>query len=602
MIIYKGDDEKKKRRTGAEGTLPGAMQSIWDFADNWDQAKRRVGLEQQDRQFQARHQVELAQQKMREQEMQWQQQEIDQVRLGRQATADLSKSLIEGQRPPETREFMGPITDPQARMLESEKRKWDEYERLAADPNMTPEARRLLFSQIAQESQQKMLDAQWGAVTSRFAQLAVPSQTLRGTEVPGLNPEDPDQAELLSNIQQMIDQRADLEGVSGLIAELEAEILRDQMALEHRETVGETMTMELQNPALWVGLPPENYTEAKAALARFQRMPNADPDEVMNYFLDLRKRPTRSSSGSGGAPGGGNPFAPTQMFSPYQTNTKLRKDGVALAGKGVIGGGLPPEGDIRAAMDSLDPVGTGLAERTRQAGIQAGRAEGRSVAQQDPAAAADMMGAGPRARAMGMRLTTERLTALEGVVDKAKTWQEAAELLGEEFTRMGFQSPEDVPEWLSDQLLRRFEARSSNADLEEAKAASGYGGAQQVASGMAAGIGGKKPKPATAAAPAPAQDDEEPPRAKHISEISGPAAGYAPRETTTWKRLPADKQEELRSKLLKAIDKTSRYDFHGALAPVLRANGIDLGSVPKKVAKELRERLKEKRAQQRKGK
>jgi len=598
MIIYQGGDEKKKRPSGVEGTLSGPFQDIWDFADNWDQAKRRVGLEQQDRQFKARQEMEVAQQKMREREMQWKQDEIDQVRLGRQATADLSKTLIEGQRPPETREFMGPITDPQARMLESEKRKWDEFERIAADPNTTPEARRLLFSQLAQESQQKMLDAQWGAVTSRFAQLAVPSQTLRGTEVPGLNPEDPEQAELLSNLQQMIDQRADLEGVSGLIAELEAEILRDQMALEHRESVGETMTMELQNPALWVGLPPENYAEAKAALARFQRMPNADPDEVMNYFLELRKRPTRSSSGAtGGTPGGGNPFAPAQMFSPYQTNTKLREKGVTLAGKGVVGGGLPPEGDIRAAMDSIDPMGTGLAERTRQAGIQAGQAEGRSVAQQDPAAAADMMGAGPAARQRGMQLTTEKLRSLEALVDKAKTWQEAAEMLGEQFNLMGYTGPDEVPEWLTDQLLRRFEKRVESTpapDREDAAAASGYGGAQQVAQGIAAGMGSKQKQPAI--------EYEVPPKPKHISEISGPAAGYAPRETTTWKRLPADKQEELRAKLLKAIDKTSRYDFHGALAPVLRANGIDLGSVPKKVARELRERLKEKRAQQRKGK
>lgn len=579
--------------TTAGDKLARGLNAASSFAGGYAQGRRS------ERDARAEEQARKSLEAMRQKEMQWQQEDRDRDRLGRQATAELSQSLIRGQRPPETREFMGPITDPQARELEREKRKWDEYEQMAADPNMTPEARRLLFSELARDSERKLSEAQWATVTRRFSQLTVPSQTLRGTEVQGLNAEDPEQAELLSNIQQMIDQRADIEGVSGLIAELEAEILRDQMALERRESVGEIMTTELQNPALWLGLPPENQFEAIAALARFQRDPGADPDEALNYFLDLRKRPTRSSSSAaGGTPGGGNPFAPRQMFSPYQTNTKLREKGVTAASKGIVGGGMPPEEDIRAAMDTIDPMGTGLAERTRNAGAQAGKAEGRSVAEQDPAAAADAMGAGPRARAMGMRLTTERLTALEGVVDKANTWQEAADMLGAEFTRMGFQGPEDVPEWLTDQLLRRFEKRTGSEQesesMQRAKDESGYGGATSAL----AEVAGAKAKPKDEAP----IEYELPPRPKHISEISGPKAGYPPRETTTWKRLPADKQEELRSKLLKAIDKTSRYDFHGALAPVLRAHGIDLGSVPKKVAKELRERLKEKRAQQRKGK
>lgn len=566
------------------------------FAGGYAQGRRS------ERDARADEQARKALMAMRQKEQQWEQEDRDRDRLGRQATADFSRSMVEGQRPPETRAFHGPLTDPQARELEREARKWDEYERLAADPNVSPDARRLLFSELARDSERKLSEAQWNTVTRRFAQLTVPSQTLRGTEVPGLNPEDPEQAELLSNIQQMIDQRGDLEGTSGLIAELEAEILRDQMALERRESVGEIMTTELQNPALWMGLPPENQMEAVAALARFQRDPGADPDEALNYFLDLRKRQTRSSRGAaGGTPGGGNPFAPAQMFSPYQTNTKLREKGVTLAGKGVIGGGLPPEGDIREAMDSIDPMGTGLAERTRQAGARAAKAEGRSVAEQDPAAAADMMGAGPSARAKSMQLTTEKLTSLEGVVDKAKTWQEAAEMLGDEFTRMGYTGPEEVPEWLTDQLLRRFEKRvgaeQDSESIQRAKDESGYGGATSALQEVA---------DAKAARSKPAQSEqgplELPPKPKHISEISGPKAGYPPRESTTWKRLPPEKQEEMRQRLLKAIDKASRYDFHGALAPVLRAHGIDLGSIPKKIAQQLRDALKEKRAQQRKEK
>lgn len=610
MIIYKGG--KKQDRSGAAGTLPRGAQAIWDFADQYDQAKRRPAMQQDQQQFEA---VQAARKAITDRQMQWEQEDRDRERLGRKADAELSQALIRGMRPPEidTPPVQGPSADDgrplgiEARIADSERRKWDDYERWAADPNVSPEAKKMLYAQLARESQNKLADAQWSSITRRFAQLAVPSKTMRGSDVMGLNPEDPEQAELLSNIQGMIDQRVDAEGVSGLIAELEAEILRDARMLERREATLELMQSSLTNPALAGS---DQLEAMQQAWQRFQRDPGLDPDEAWNDFLDAQKRPVRDAralagGGTGGsmtrgAPGApANPFAPVQKFSRYQADTEGRAKALSTLDKKTEFGN-PTEGEIRERMDLDNPMGAieeGMAKGRASAGkAQAG---GASSAQYDPAAVADKMGAGPRARAAAMKLDEPALNKLSGVVDAAETWQEAQDALAAELVGMGYSGPEEVPAWLTSMLLRQWEKKHDrrNSGVGEGMSARGDG----------IGVPKYLEKPQGEVPPLDFGEGAGA-RPKHISEISGPGvkqpgAEAPPKEKpTTWKRLDRDKQADLRKTLLEAVEKAARYDFHGALAPILRKAGVDLGSVPKGVAAELREALKKKRAQARKEK
>jgi hypothetical protein len=239
--------------------------------------------------------------------------------------------------------------------------------------------------------------------------------------------------------------------------------------------------------------------------------------------------------------------------------------------------------------------------------------------------------------------------------------------LAEQLVGMGYQGPEEVPSWLTESLLRRFEKRKVPA------ATGGMSGRGTVQPGAPSGADDRIPESSTDAlmaaagrpvtpkgtGPAPkfsrynhkadGPDEHEfmawyserasrlgldpnPDAKEHFYDYRAAfmagaepdASGHWPSEfkreghprmivdgvntktgervgadkvATTWKRLSPKEQADLRKTLLDAVASAARYDFHGALAPILRKAGVDLGSVPKGLAKELREALKKKRAE-----
>jgi len=253
-IIYKQSGLSRALEAAAGG--PGTV----------DRQRRRdlagASLDLQSREFDANQQAQAAHQALQDEETQYTRDERARVEKTRAADAELTRLLLDEQRGATTPTaekspvlaamglkdtplgmvadrlasvFGGKASTPDESMAQQENRKWDGFEKVA--PDLSPDGRKMLFGYLAQESQQKADTAQYGALARRVAQLSMPAKSPGGSEMPGLDPQDPEQGQLLAQIQGMIDQKADPAKINDVVAQLEGEMKRDRLVQIQRERV-----------------------------------------------------------------------------------------------------------------------------------------------------------------------------------------------------------------------------------------------------------------------------------------------------------------------------------------------------------------------------
>jgi hypothetical protein len=224
-----------------------------------------------------------------------------------------------------------------------------------------------------------------------------------------------------------------------------------------------------------------------------------------------------------------------------------------------------------------------------------------------------------------VKLTTASMNAMASAVDQAATPEDAGRAIKAAADQAGIPM-EDLPQWLLKTLATRFQEKPSGARRK-------LGVRGEGSLGMEAGnVEGTKPgvlfqeppafqdgpigysakieeTPETTGGPidqalaaSKARRDVAAQKERSEAALSPEQRrrrGMPPAEPKTWKRMNPDEQANARKALKEAVERTARYDFHGALAPTLRSLGIDLGSLPKKEAQALREALRKKRAEAR---
>jgi hypothetical protein len=586
-------------------------------------ARGFIARKQQDRQDQkeearlqiAREAAAHARQ-IQDEERQFVRGERERLAKGRTADAELTRLLLEEQRGSTaptaqsspfmaslgligktlSKVFPGSPLDPEQKQTERENRKWDAFERMA--PNLSQDGRKLLFAHLKQESDKKAQDAQYGALARRVGQLTMPAKSPLGSEMPGLDPEDPEQAELIANLQGMIDQRGDPDEINDAIGELEGEIKRDRLAQIKRE--GKLSKMEEALTGFPSFATQEELDQAHGIYLDLQADQTRDPEDAWNEFRSMLF--------------GGK----SRWQAAYEQAAKL-----SMATKDEFGQPaphLPSEGEVYevgAVLYPHDPrFRTDLQnfpespmrrEQPAARGMNGAQPGAPQPQMQEPAptgvedaaqGAAETAGAlpSPEVRAVqAQKLTTEAMNAMAMAVDQAGSPEEADQAIAATAKQAGIPL-EALPDWLLKTLATRWQAQRG-ADQSDRVAK------LQAGERRGRATGADTTPPAPARRPPKGQLFEDPQGfkdgpigydAKLPEEPAEPKAAAAP--PRTWKRLTADEQKAARAALTEAIEKATRFNFFGALAPTLRALGIDLGSLPKAEAKSMREKLKAQRA------
>ena len=209
----------------------------------------------------------------------------------------------------------------------------------------------------------------------------------------------------------------------------------------------------------------------------------------------------------------------------------------------------------------------------------------------------------PEVRAARASITPEILETMGAAVDKVSTLEDADAALAGIAKKAGI-PPEALPDSLLKALYTRFQARQNTpptASPEERFLASGAEEGSMADLPTEAGGGVLDEGEPAVARTRPAENPLVTSGNKAIAEKRAQGRRSLSERITEnkpkrWKRMPPEEQKGAEKALKEAVAKATRHDFHGALAPTLRKLGIDLGSIPKDVAKRLRDALKKERA------
>ena len=644
------------------------LQAIYDFADQYQEKPGRLAREQQESQFTRRHEAleeaERARRAILEEDQAFERGQRDREASQRSADAELRgllaaeatkrlrptgvssprmAALGQAGQPPVGGLFPGSTPlDPDAEIAAAENRKWDRFQTIA--PQLSPEGAKMLFGYLQEETNKKLLDARYGALARRVGQLTMPAKSPGGSEMPGLDPEDPEQSELLAQLQGMIDQKGDPKAINEVLAKLEGEQKRDRLRQIKRE--GRLGQME-------------------EALTTFPSFASQEEiDAAHEIYLDLQRDQTRDVDDAW------EEFR-TQLFGGRSRWTNAYEQASKLTLKDEYEPRLPTEAEVfevGAVLYPHDPrFRTDVAQYPRsplegdesgaavpsRAGAGGGGPAPEPVPPsmalvgkgavppsfgQPPARMAPSIPPTPEVRAAREHITPELMETMGKAVDAATSPAEADQALAGLARKAGVK-PEDLPDWLLKTLFQRFQSAQAGrrgfgktlggqpatmdptagppaappsmalvgegalerpetgpempAPRPRGTAPQPRGAGPNVAKVTGRTLGGRQ---ATLGEPEAEVAQAPVPRSMALVGATPEDVRPAPSTLKRWKRMQPAEQKEAESQLKAAIAKAERFDFHGALAPVLRKLGIDLGSLPKDVAQRLRDALKKQRA------
>lgn len=623
-------------------------QGIYDFADQYREKPGRLLRQQQEGQFQQRFAAEQEAQRAAQgvlgEERTFQRGERERVARQREADAELRRLLAreatKNLRPTAAdsprmaalgmlgnvlgRIFPGTAPlDPDTKIAGEENRKWDSFEKLV--PDLSPEGARLAFQYLQGESQQRMEGARYGALARRMGQLTMPAKSPAGSEMPGLDPEDPEQAELLGQIQSRIDARGDPQEIEDLISELEGEQKRDRLLQIKRG--GKLGQMEEALTAFPSFASQEEIDQAHGIYLDLQRDQTRDPDDAWDEFrqqlfggrsrwqtaFEQASKLTLKDRFEPRLPTEGEVYEVGAVLYPH--DPRFRTD-IESYPRSPMSRGQSAGPDIPGGGVAAQP-GVGAAERAPPGGAPLPRSmsivnlplQGRSPTMAPPA---------PEVRAAREKITPEVMESMGSSVDKASSLEEADKAIAGLARKAGIE-PANLPEWLLKTLFERFQTKRSTLGGQRGLAGeptkqAAQGEQKEAPTPRSMSLLGAAPtegmtkaaerphmKPA---APEPSKEVQGPETAatefalKSLDERRSAIAGRTLGDAVPkrWKKMDQAEQKSAEGALKAAIAATERFDFHGALAPALRKLGIDLGSIPKDVAQRLRDALKKERA------
>jgi len=620
VIFYKqgqGAPQQSTRKRVAD--------AVFDFADQYQGTRQRQEAhDAQLQQRQAQMEADQAALAIQQENQNFVRSERDRVAGERQSDAEIRRLLLDEARGSTTptaarspqmgalgmlgnvlgKAFGGQSNDPDAKMAQEEQRKWDAYERWL--PTASPETAKLVFSKLAGETQEKQKQAQYGALARRVAQLQMPAQSPGGAELPGLNQEDPEQGELLANLQGMIDNGEDPDQINDVVAELEGEILRDRKHQVARERASGRMMQALAQPPEFVSQ--EEIDQADEIALSFQNDISRDPKDAWEEFRDaLFAGKDRWRAATEEMSKITMKESPPRLPTPeevmnagrllYPHDPKFQNQTPPLSSR--VKAGVPEFQDQQAMAGGPIGYSSKYGETPEQ------RAEGDARFGQNGAQPAQRAVPTEVRQEVQAKLTPDVMDNMMTAVSDAGSVEEANAALVAVAEKAGV-DPAQLPEY----LLKALGARVGS--MSKMRSTGALGGAHEALKSVTGGPAGKpEAAPDVEFQEQEAFKDGPIAYSTKVAEQPEPKKAYAdltPEEQDakrrarqgappkTWKRLSKDEQTSASAELLNAVKAATRFDFHGALAPTLRRLGIDLGSIPKKEAQALREALKKARA------
>lgn len=466
-------------------------------------------------------------------------------------------SMMRSQLPPQQPGLVGPRT-PEQQQVERMHSYLSALERDA--PNMSQGAYQNALGLLSQESAQMQEQAARANIARRLALMERPFSTPGGQELAGFDPTDREQGAILATLHELLAAGAPLDQLHEALAKLEGERINDLHRITRHEAGGERLANAIAT-AQALGADWGDIAKANVLLQEYLHDDMSDYDAYRDLIQDA-----------------------------LMAGDRRHREAVEMASK-AADGAIPTASDVNAAARTLYPRSEQPWRGSPRLFPGDSRPPTPGAAAPAPAPAAPS-GGGPEASS-AVQKAMEHLS-------KGET-QEAADLL--KGAGVNMQAPGIM------NILAQ--ARPPKPEKPAKKLSETFHGSPMIAgaeSALSGALGGSlKAKPRGPAAPEPSEEKlaQERRRYEREKDARGERAREARMRTQvkrTWARLTPQEQEQAKAALKEAISKARRFDFYGALAPTLRALGIDLGSLPKGVSRELREALKSARAANKKTK